>query len=183
MALTTHIPVMSTVASLLQAVLACPSARRMLLSSRPVDDRVSQGLSGYSSGRSPADIRYREDDQYHGLEQSVRGDFETMWRAQILAAFCLLTDNAVCDIGDMSVDVPQDTLRKASRSDTLVEVALCEFSKAAVCVTSKPADPAASAPSLLHTFDWRRVQCATVRRGPALQRAPGQRLISSSDTL
>lgn len=120
---------MSTVASLLQAVLACPSARRMLLSSRPVDDRVSHGLSGYSSGRSPADIRYREDDQYHGLEQSVRGDFETMWRAQILAAFCLLTDNAVCDIGDMSVDVPQDTLRKASRSDTLVEVALCEFAK------------------------------------------------------
>lgn len=174
---------MSTVASLLQAVLACPSARRMLLSSRPVDDRVSHGLSGYSSGRSPADIRYREDDQYHGLEQGVRGDFETMWRAQILAAFCMLTDNAVCDIGDMSVDVPQDTLRKASRSDTLVEVALCEFAKQPCVGPANQLTLLHLAPSLLHTFDWRRIQRATVRRGPALQRAPGQRLISSSNTL
>lgn len=127
MALISQIPVLTPIIQTLQALYACPSARKAVLQFRPVDDRIAQGLGDYYTGSSPANLPYRNTAQYHTLDAGIRPAFEAMWRLQILFAFCTSSTRACCNPGDLVANIPQDILRKNSKGELPVQVVSAYF--------------------------------------------------------
>lgn len=64
------------IAYALQAVLSSPAAQRVLLSFRPVDDRVWLGIQDYHKGASPAKTPYRDVASFRGLDGGMRTSFD-----------------------------------------------------------------------------------------------------------
>lgn len=127
-ALFSPLPVMSSVAAVLQLLLASPVACRAILSVRPTDSRVSQGLSDYSKGSSPGEGRATPLGQAPESSHYTKAHSETARRTQTLCAFATLSNHALCSIGDVAASVPPAVLRKASLDESRAEIASSYYS-------------------------------------------------------